>query len=472
MKTHCFSRLPYALALSERVLIVFFFCFWSPAFLLQVQAQQCNCNREQDSLALVALYNSTNGDNWTVKTNWLDANQPIHTWFEVTCFPPVATGCVKTVKLNANNLNGTLPVEIGNFSCIEDILLQENLGLTGDIPAALGDLTFMTDLNLSDCNFSSNIPPELGNITALVNLDLDNNDLTGTIPDWSNFPNIIKIDLSDNLLGGPIPAGFGSLTNISFLELFNNNLEGEIPAALCNLTNAVGGGIRLYDNNLSGCFPPCMYPDLCSPARVNSTNNPLLPWQGNFNTFCAKMGNQTGAPCNNGVPPNNDRIDANCNCVDCYDTDKPALIAFYKALTNTGNLNWDTSSCNVCDPNKWPGVTCNMNNRVEILKLDYKGLAGTIANEVGNLSQLKFFILEGNDFTGNIPNTINNLTLLQDLNLSRNELNDNTLPSLNNLNNLDQLTFRREHFQFVPLKFKFYDVVKQCIPSFSEEDTP
>gem|GEM_PF-1157823 len=29
-----------------------------------------------------------------------------------------------------------------------------------------------------------------------------------------------------------------------------------------------------------------------------------------------------------------------------------------------------------------------------------------------------------------------------------------------------------EHFQFVPLKFKFYDVVKQCIPSFSEEDTP
>jgi len=127
----------------------------------------------------------------------------------------------------------------------------------------------------------------------------------------------------------------------------------------------------------------------------------------------------------------------------CYDTDKPALIAFYKALTNTGNLNWDTSSCNVCDPNKWPGVTCNVNNRVEILKLDYKGLAGTIANEVGNLSQLKFFVLEGNDFTGNIPNTINNLTLLQELNLSRNELNDNTLPSLNNLNNLDQLTFRQ-----------------------------
>jgi len=34
------------------------------------------------------------------------------------------------------------------------------------------------------------------------------------------------------------------------------------------------------------------------------------------------------------------------------------------------------------------------------------------------------------------------------------------------------LDANREHFQFVPLKFKFYDVVKQCIPSFSEEDTP
>ena len=36
----------------------------------------------QDSLALVALYNSTGGPNWTNNTNWL--NGPVSTWPGVT----------------------------------------------------------------------------------------------------------------------------------------------------------------------------------------------------------------------------------------------------------------------------------------------------------------------------------------------------------------------------------------------------
>ena len=34
---------------------------------------------EQDSLALVALYDSTNGENWTVSENWLTG--PVGSWF-------------------------------------------------------------------------------------------------------------------------------------------------------------------------------------------------------------------------------------------------------------------------------------------------------------------------------------------------------------------------------------------------------
>ena len=37
---------------------------------------------ESDSLALVALYNSTDGSNWTNNTNWLTGN--VDTWFGVT----------------------------------------------------------------------------------------------------------------------------------------------------------------------------------------------------------------------------------------------------------------------------------------------------------------------------------------------------------------------------------------------------
>ncbi len=37
----------------------------------------------QDSLALVDLYNSTNGPNWNNHTNWLTKN-PVSTWYGVT----------------------------------------------------------------------------------------------------------------------------------------------------------------------------------------------------------------------------------------------------------------------------------------------------------------------------------------------------------------------------------------------------
>ena len=42
------------------------------------------CNPVSDSLALVALYNATNGDTWVDKTNWLVESEPINTWFGVT----------------------------------------------------------------------------------------------------------------------------------------------------------------------------------------------------------------------------------------------------------------------------------------------------------------------------------------------------------------------------------------------------
>ncbi|MCH7676239.1 hypothetical protein IH879_14990 [candidate division KSB1 bacterium] len=57
----------------------------------------------QDSLALVALYDSTDGANWTDNTRWLTAS--VSTWFGVT----VSGGRVTDVSLSSNNLNGHIP---------------------------------------------------------------------------------------------------------------------------------------------------------------------------------------------------------------------------------------------------------------------------------------------------------------------------------------------------------------------------
>ena len=58
-----------------------------------------------DTIALMALYNSTDGANWTTNTNW-GSTVPIEDWHGVTTN---TDGRVTELALGANNLVGTLP---------------------------------------------------------------------------------------------------------------------------------------------------------------------------------------------------------------------------------------------------------------------------------------------------------------------------------------------------------------------------
>ena len=76
--------------------------------------------RQQDSLALVALYHATDGDNWTKNDNWLTG--PIDTWYGVQLYNNV----VGTISLYNNNLRGSLPIEINNLRSISYFELDRN----------------------------------------------------------------------------------------------------------------------------------------------------------------------------------------------------------------------------------------------------------------------------------------------------------------------------------------------------------
>ena len=91
-------------------------------------------DRERDSLALVELYDNTDGDNWTDNTNWKSA--PIDTWYGVT----VTGGRVTSLVLLNNNLVGSIPPQIENLTSLQYLLLYNN-ELTGSIPPEIGDLT-------------------------------------------------------------------------------------------------------------------------------------------------------------------------------------------------------------------------------------------------------------------------------------------------------------------------------------------
>ena len=127
---------------------------------------------QQDSLALVALYDGTDGANWTNNTNWLTG--PVSTWQGIT----VSNGRVTGINLNSNNLVGTIPPEIGTLTNLTRLNLFNNQ-LSGVIPTEIGTLTNLTQLNLPSNQLSGAIPTEIGNLTNLGSLNLSTNQLSG-----------------------------------------------------------------------------------------------------------------------------------------------------------------------------------------------------------------------------------------------------------------------------------------------------
>ena len=61
--------------------------------------------------ALVALYNSTGGNNWNINIGWLTNNEPC-SWYGVAC----GRGRVVRIDLHSNGLNGPIRPELGNLT--------------------------------------------------------------------------------------------------------------------------------------------------------------------------------------------------------------------------------------------------------------------------------------------------------------------------------------------------------------------
>ena len=202
-----------------------------------------------DGPALVALYIAADGENWLNDANWL-SDSPIEEWHGVTTDD---TGRVTGLNLAHNGLTGHIPAELGDLSGLERLELWRNR-LSGVIPPELGNLTSMELLDLGENRLAGNIPPELGNLSRLERLYLYVNELSGEIPrELGSLSNLKKMNLSGNQLSGQIPPELGNLGGLSLLDLGDNRLHGKFPTELAELTNLeeffIGG-----NDELTGCI--------------------------------------------------------------------------------------------------------------------------------------------------------------------------------------------------------------------------
>ncbi|MEN8121024.1 MAG: leucine-rich repeat domain-containing protein [Bacteroidota bacterium] len=179
----------------------------------------------EDYNALIALYDATNGGNWTVKTNW-KSNEVVDSWYGVT----VTGGRVTEIDLSYNNLVGEIPVEIGNLTALTKLNLRNNT-LSG-LPAEIGNLTLLTYLMLN-YNAITNIPAEIANLSVLTELSIGQNELTTIPSEVYSLTSLITLNIGFNQLTN-ISAGIGNLTNLTTLFVNGNELTS-IPTEIGSL---------------------------------------------------------------------------------------------------------------------------------------------------------------------------------------------------------------------------------------------
>lgn len=282
----------------------------------------------RDSLALVALYQATDGANWNV--TW-DLSQPMATWYGINTNE---NGCVDRIEMKYfQNLSGNIPPEIGNLYHLVDLELQGQ-NIVGGIPNTIGQLVSLKRLVIQATSINQPLPTEIGNLINLQTLHLFSNQLSGELPASINrlsnlyqfnvgqnkltgelpkiirllkAPKLLTLGLSSNQFSGEIPSTIkelpslkslvlrnnhftgtlpvelGALPNLHTLDLSRNQFSGTLPAEIGKLSNLTM--LDLSHNQLAGCFPDD-YSIFCA---INSdfTKNINLPNAGDFDVFCA-----------------------------------------------------------------------------------------------------------------------------------------------------------------------------------------
>ena len=183
-------------------------------------------NRQTDSLALVAIFKATGGaQNWHADRVW-DLTQPIDKWYNVKLDE---AGRVTQVNL----ANGTVTAP-------------------WTLPAAVGDLTEMTNFRIIGCQLTGAIPEEIYNLTKLVSFYLTKNTPTWTLSAKIAGMTDLKdlyIDQNANLTG-PLPKELGQLKKLVNINVAQTGISGSIPAEMSGCSSLAN--LMAYKTQLTG----------------------------------------------------------------------------------------------------------------------------------------------------------------------------------------------------------------------------
>jgi len=362
-----------------------------------------------DSLELVNFYLQTCNDDCSL--NW-EFTFPVFTWFGVSVdegkitelvitnaglsgnMPDLQLPDLEYLNLEGNELIGQIP----NFTVLPQL---RTLSFGGYNWTILGDFNSVFNGNL----FTGYIP-NFSSCPLLESLHLANNQLEGSIPNFS-LSELSIINLGDNRLSGTLPS-FSQLNDLIFLDLEDNLIEGMIP------DYSVFQGLIVLDlsgNGLEGEIPNFSLPNL---VRLELRENQLIGEISNFNL------------------PNLKLLDVRWNKLS-------GTIPNFTQMPKIEGLYMNDNQFNGSIPNF---SACPLIFRIE---LGRNNLEGSIP-QFNNLDSLEFLSLFSNRLSGTLPLFENNLNL-ERISIQNNGI-EGGIPDYSHLVNLGNLLIQNNYFTF------------------------
>ncbi|CAB9517526.1 Leucine Rich Repeat [Seminavis robusta] len=187
---------------------------------------------------------------------------------------------MRRIDIDDNAITGTIATEFGLFKNLT-MAWMNGSRFTGTLPGSIfeswGQVTF---LKINNNNLEGSLPSQLGLLTSLELLWLFQNRFSGSIPsELGLLSNVTELFLHDNNLTGGVPESLTSMAALDHLTLSNTSLSGSIPEALCEKVWDMSYICNVYFGIISICYDvekmnfACSSTDLCGCDACGECNS-------------------------------------------------------------------------------------------------------------------------------------------------------------------------------------------------------
>jgi Leucine-rich repeat (LRR) protein len=196
----------------------------------------------------VFAYQAASLDKWSVNTGWL-TDASVCDWYGIDCD---GNGLVTSINLRNNGVKGNF---IPELSMLADTLTYIDIGENG---------------------VKGKIPKEIGYFSNLATLLMDENEMEKDLPDEiSGMSSLQKWDLHHNYFTGTVPQSINQLSKLEELYLWGNELTGSVPTEICDFPNLDSFMVDCQEVEID-CWTRCYYQ--CGGDTGVPCNNSAQEW--------------------------------------------------------------------------------------------------------------------------------------------------------------------------------------------------